>query len=119
MEGLERYWDAVRRTVCRKCVDSDGHGNCRLTGEEECGLKLHFPKIVQTVLSVKSNSLELYVEALRQNVCAYCKHQSPDGRCMFRGRLDCGLDRYFPMIVEAIEEVQRNTERNMNMAQIN
>lgn len=110
MERLEQYWDAVQRTVCRKCVDSDAKGNCRLTGEEECGLRLHFPKIVDTVLSVEADTLDPYIEALRRNVCAYCRHQSPDGTCMFRGRADCGLDRYFPMIVEAVEEVRRARE---------
>jgi hypothetical protein len=50
--------------------------------------------------------MEPYIEALRENVCAYCVHQSPDGRCSFRINLDCGLDRYFPLIVETIEQLQ-------------
>jgi hypothetical protein len=111
MEPLEQYWHAVQRQVCVKCIDSDGHGNCRLSGEAECGLKLHFPEIVETVLSVRSDNIEPYVEALRHNVCAYCKHQSPDGKCMFRIQLDCGLDRYFPMIIEAIEEMRLELNR--------
>ena len=105
MEHLEEYWDAVRLRVCTKCIDGDGYGNCRLTGEESCGLKAHFPRIVETIHSVKSDNMEPYIEALRRNVCAYCKNQSPDGKCMFRANVDCGLDRYFPLIVEAIEEV--------------
>jgi hypothetical protein len=59
--------------------------------------------MVETVLSVKSDTMEPYIDALRKNVCAHCKHQSPDGTCMFRSNIDCGLDRYFPLIVEAIE----------------
>ena len=104
MDDVGRYWLAVQRRVCVKCIDGDGHGSCRLSGEEVCGLKLHFPRIVETVLSVQSNSIEPYIEALGQNVCAECKHQSADGTCAFRSNLDCGLDRYFPLIVQAIEE---------------
>ena len=124
---LDEYWEAVQRRVCVKCIDSDGHGNCLLSGEDECGLILHFPKIVETVLSVKSDSLDPYIEALRHNVCSQCpsrfrgtrsppdivwtdKHQSPDGTRMFRSRADCGLDRYFPMVVEAIERAQLEQE---------
>lgn len=106
MKQLDEYWQAVQRRVCLKCVDSDGHGNCRLTAAEECGLQVHFPRIVETVLSVKSDNLDSYIETLRSNVCTYCKNQSPDGKCMFRSKLDCGLDRYFPMVVETIEEVR-------------
>jgi len=110
MEELEKYWEAVRFKVCAKCVDSDGHGTCRLSGGEECGIKLSFPKIVETILSVQDQKLEAYVEALRNNVCASCKHQSPDGTCMIRRHVDCGLDRYFPMIVEVVEEVKLELE---------
>src|SRR5574341_198666 len=111
MEDLPKYWKAVEYKVCAKCVDGDGHGNCRLSGAEECGLKIHFLGIVDTILSVQSEKIEEYVEALRKNVCTVCKHQSSDGRCLVRQHLDCGLDRYFPMIVAAIEEVGFQQER--------
>ncbi len=113
MDDLDKYWQAVQRGVCAHCVDSDGHSNCRLSGEGECGLKLHFPRIVETVLAVQSNTIEPYIEALRQNVCAYCKHQSPDGTCTFRSNVDCGLDRYFPLVIEAIESVRRQRENTI------
>ena len=110
MEELERYWEAVKYGVCAKCLDGDGHGNCRLTGEEDCGVKLHFPRIVETILSVESEKLDAYVQALRNNVCVTCKHQSPDGTCLIRRHVDCGLDRYFPMIVKAVEETRLELE---------
>ena len=113
-QSLEQYWQAVQQRVCVKCIDSDPakrDGNCRLTGEDACGLKYHFPQIVDTVLSVHSDNLEPYVEALRRNVCIFCKHQSSDGKCSFRSNLDCGLDRYFPLIVEAIEGLHFESDR--------
>lgn len=103
---LEEYWDAVSAKVCGNCIDSDGFENCRLTGEQACGLKIHFPKVVETVLSVKGDRIEPYIDALRKNVCAFCRHQSPNGTCSFRRNLDCGLDRYFPLVVNTIEDVR-------------
>jgi hypothetical protein len=103
--SLDHYWESVRSKVCIKCVDGDRQGYCRVSGEYVCGLSAYFPRIVETVLQVSSNSIEPYVEALRKNVCAHCLHQSPDGTCSFRSNIDCGLDRYFPLIVEAIEDI--------------
>lgn len=107
--SLDDYWEAVRAVVCRKCIDGDGHGNCRLTGSYACGLSAHFPRIVETVLSVTSDAMDPYIEALREHVCANCVHQSPEGRCMFRVNVDCGLDRYFPLIVQAIEGLHQQS----------
>ncbi len=110
MHAREKYWEAVRFDVCTKCIDGDGHGNCRLSGEKDCGLKLHFQNMVETILSVQSEELEAYVQALRNNVCSICRHQSHDGTCMLRRHADCGLDRYFPMIVQAVERVRFELE---------
>jgi hypothetical protein len=105
MEPLERYWEAVRRKVCERCIDGDGTGNCRLTPGEECALQNHFAEVVHAVLSVKSNQVQPYVDALRLDVCGRCRQQAADGTCTLRTQLDCGLDRYFPLVIEAIEAV--------------
>ena len=102
---LEEYWDAVQRKVCLKCIDGDGRGNCLLGTVDECALKAHFPKIVETVLAVRSSDMEPYLTGLRQNVCTQCRHQSADGTCVLRNEVDCALDRYFPIVAEAIEEL--------------
>lgn len=105
MINLETYADAVRRKFRMRCINSDEHGNCLLPAGGECELEFHFPKTVETVQSVKSDRMEPYVDALRRNVCANCKHQSSDGKCALRENLECCLDRYFTLVVEAIEEV--------------
>ena len=110
MEDLDKYWQAVQHRVCAHCIDSDGNGDCRLKAEDACVLKPQFRRIVETVLSVQCNAIEPYIEALRQNVCVECKHQSADGTCTTRNRLDCGLDRYFPLVIEAIETFRLQTE---------
>jgi hypothetical protein len=109
MTRLEMYWEAVQERVCKHCIDSDRKGNCRLSANEECGVKVHFPAIVETVLAVQNDRLDPYVKSLRDNVCASCRHQSADGTCVIRNHVDCALDRYYPMIVEAIEAVSKRT----------
>lgn len=105
-DTLGLYWEVVQQRVCAKCIDRGSDGNCRLNGHEGCGLTLHFPKVVKTVLSINSGKLESYIQALRLNVCLSCTHQSSDGICLLRGNLDCGLDRYFPLVIDAVEEVR-------------
>jgi hypothetical protein len=105
MDDVQVYWDAVRLQVCTHCIDSDRAGGCRLAGPTECSLKRYFPDIVKSVLSVRSESLGPYVKSLRENVCSICQYQSKDGTCLVRTDIDCGLDRYFPLVVESIETV--------------
>ncbi len=104
-DDLMLYREAVQEKICTKCIDGSGTGTCRLGNHEDCGLTLHFSKVVAAILSVKSDNLESYVQALQHDVCSFCKHQSPEGVCSLRNNLDCGLHRYFPLVVEAIEEV--------------
>lgn len=106
MNNIDQYWEAVQERVCKHCVDSAETGVCRLPANQECGLRRYFTSIVDTVLSVRSDSLGPYVKALRENVCAVCDHQTTNGACLVRTEVDCGLDRYFPMIVEIIEGLE-------------
>src|SRR5271169_1015520 len=102
MEELKNYWEKVQADICANCIDRNEAGKCGLTGDVECGLKRHFSSVVDSVLSVQSEELGPYVAALRQKVCASCESQSNDGVCHLRTNIDCGLDRYLPMIIESI-----------------
>jgi hypothetical protein len=101
----EQYMQAIRAKVCTKCIDGDGFGNCRLDPAIECALLQHLPLIVEAVSRVTSEEMEDYVRELRAITCAQCSHESINGYCMLRKEVDCALDRYFPLVVEAIEEV--------------
>lgn len=101
----EPYRTAVRNKVCQKCLDLDEHGHCALTDERECGVLLHLEMIVDIVHATHSEKLDDYIKLLRERVCANCKNEMPDGACRLRSDADCGLDRFFELIVEAIEEV--------------
>jgi hypothetical protein len=107
MATQEQLWQALQERVCVKCLDGDGQGACRIGRDGFCALKAYFPAIVEVVSSVHSSSILPYEELLRLKVCSKCKNQSPEGKCVLRQYVDCALDRYFPLIVEVIEETQR------------
>jgi hypothetical protein len=113
MKDITKYWETVQADVCANCIDSNGEGVCRLAGDVECGLKRYFSAVVDSVLSVQNDNLGPYEKALRENVCASCDHQSEDGACYVRTNVDCGLDRYFPMVVESIENFRSERKGNV------
>jgi len=104
-------WEDVQQKVCRKCIDGDGRGDCRLPVDEECALKANAPLIFESIRAVDSPDYNAYVQALRTAVCSACVHQDRNGDCWKRNRLDCALDRYYPLIVEVVEHQQSLTPR--------
>jgi hypothetical protein len=107
MPTQEEYWQALQARICSKCLDGDGEGNCRIDDDGFCAMKAYFPKILEVVNSVYSHSIVPYEEQLRKVVCGACKNQSKLGDCFAREQVECALDRYFPLIVEVIEDTQR------------
>lgn len=106
--NTEHFWSAIQRKVCVHCIDSDGAGNCRLHPSQKCALESYFPLIVLAVQNVESDRYDDYVNELRAVVCRQCKYGSEvEGECGLRSYTECGLDRYFPLIIEAIEEVKQ------------
>lgn len=102
----QEYLDEIRERICSKCVDGDGKGNCLISKNAECAVVRFFPQILEVVHSTYATSMEPYEAALRNKVCGACVHQSSDGTCSMRDGVDCSLDRYFPMIVQMIEELE-------------
>jgi hypothetical protein len=113
MPTEQEYWEALQAKICAKCIDGDGHGECRIAAGRECALKTYFPQILDAVNSVYSPSIEPYEEQLRAKVCGVCVHQSAGGTCHVRESVECALDRYFPMIVQVVEETQLKKRLNM------
>jgi len=104
---LEKYWHAVQNTVCKVCIDSDpyGDGICRISEMSMCGVKEYFPKIVNIVLRIKSDNMNDYIIALRENICKECR-ETPDGVCELRNSvvyLSIGSNL---LIVQAMESVK-------------
>ncbi len=103
---MNPLWEAVRLQVCRKCIDGDSHGNCRLPGGEFCALQSYFPGVVEVISRTKGSSITTYEEAIRSTICAQCSHRRADNSCKEREALECALDRYLPLIVEKIDSMK-------------
>lgn len=99
------YWQAVRDRVCTVCLDSDGHGNCRIDSSHECTIQKHLPLIVGVVNSAENGDMNACLRELRGTVCSRCRFQTVNGYCTARENIDCALDRYFPLVVGAIRGV--------------
>jgi hypothetical protein len=60
--------------------------------------------VAQAIQSVKSDDIVPYLEAIRRNVCSVCVDQTGDGSCEMRQQVQCALDAYLILVVDAIEE---------------
>jgi len=107
--NMENSWNLVQEKICRKCIDGDGRGNCRLPQGESCALQQFLPTIIETVKAIEWAPYETYVNALRTNVCARCSEQDAAGVCARRDTLECALDRYFGLVIRVMDEVHAGT----------
>ena len=102
------YEESVRRYVCDHCEDMGADGVCKTKDPEGCGVFRNLPELVKIARSLHERSIGPYVKAVREHVCSNCKNSSNSGEvCDVRDQLNCGLDRYLPLVIAAIEEVDR------------
>jgi hypothetical protein len=107
---MDKYLAAIKEKVCTHCIDADPFGNCRINSVRECTINSNHDRIVRSILATKSDRYEDYVPGLRENVCKNCTYGAPEF-CIDRNDIECPLDRYFPMIVDAVEELGRADTR--------
>jgi len=101
-EVLTRIREVLTERVCSVCTDRRIDGTCALP--RACPLDERLVEIIQAVASTNSEHIRDYMEAVREHVCAVCTGQDDDGRCQFRENVDCALDAYLVLVVEATEE---------------
>ena len=94
----------VRDRICRVCTDRNVSGECGLEEPSSCILFQLFPQVASAIESVHSVDICDYIDAIRRNVCSICTHQDSDGHCESRQQVQCVLDAYLLLIVDAIEE---------------
>ncbi|MFQ5823025.1 MAG: hypothetical protein ACE5JB_03120 [bacterium] len=114
---MQKYLEAIRRRVCSVCIDGifeNGHKfvRCGLPADRTCHIELYLPQVIEVVESLDSPRMDDYIALLNEKVCAMCEN-SEEGYCALRLKADCALDRYFMLVAEAIEEVQR-PRRNLS-----
>jgi hypothetical protein len=94
----------VRNRICNVCTERTTAGQCGLENPSGCALFRLFPQVAQAIQSVDSNDIHQYIDAIRSNVCTVCQEQARDGSCEVRQQVQCALDAYLLLVVEAIEE---------------
>jgi hypothetical protein len=98
LEGL------VRNRICGVCTDRKNDGTCGLEDPGQCALFRLFPQVAEAIQSTDSEHLDDYIDAIRRHVCTVCEAQDRDGSCAARQQVQCALDAYLLLVVEAIEE---------------
>ena len=94
----------VRGRICKVCTERTESGECGLEEPASCSLFRLFPQVAQAIDSVRSDDINDYVTAIRRNVCSVCESQAADGSCETRQQVQCALDAYLLLVVDAIED---------------
>lgn len=100
------YEEAIRNYVCSRCIDLGEDGLCHSKDAQGCAIFRFLPELIGIAERIQSLRVDSYAKAIRENLCTYCWNQHPDGSCDIRQILDCALDRYLPLVLEAIENAQ-------------
>ena len=99
----------VRNRICGVCTERTDEGKCGLEDSSSCALFRLFPQVAQALQSVNSNDIQQYIDAIRRNVCSVCEEQAQDGSCEVRRQVQCSLDAYLLLVIDAIEEATGKT----------
>ena len=99
----------IRNRICGVCTERTVNGECGLEEPASCALFRLFPQVAQAIQTVKSDDIDQYIEAIRRNVCSVCAEQAADGSCETRQQVQCALDAYLVLVVDAIEEATGKT----------
>ena len=107
-EGRYRvYGEAIRRRVCAICLDGTDNGACGLPGPPLCAIDEHLPRLVDAILDVRTRQDDAYAAAVEAKVCSHCSHRDGLGLCRLRRDGRCTVSVYLPLVIEAIDEVER------------
>ena len=105
----------VRNRICGVCTERTNEGRCGLENPSSCALFRLFPQVAQAIQSVSSSDIQQYIDAIRRNVCSVCEEQAQDGSCEARRQVQCSLDAYLLLVVDAIEEATGKTFDKTNI----
>ena len=94
----------VRNKICQVCTDRTVEGQCGLEEPSSCALFRLFPEVARAIQTVRSDDIQVYIDAIRRGVCSVCAEQVSDGSCEARQQVRCALDSYLILVVEAVEE---------------
>ncbi len=107
------YEEAILHRVCTKCIDFGTDGRCHYGGPRGCPIFRYLPELVKIAEQIRDYRIQPYIDAVRKEVCMKCESGLQKESCPLRDTLDCGLDRYLPLVLEALEEVKREEEMDL------
>ena len=110
------FEEAVKRHVCSKCVDMTADGVCYSKDPKGCALFRYLPQLVMIAQHLNNPKLEDYIQTVREKIGMTCHNPDTAARCQWRDTLDCGLDCYLPLVLEAIEETNAMLEERARLA---
>jgi hypothetical protein len=108
-QSLAELESIIRNRICSVCTERTVSGECGLEEPSSCALFRLFPQVAEAIQSVKSDDINPYLEAIRRNVCSVCTDRALDGSCKTRQQVQCALDAYLLLVVDAIEEATGKT----------
>ena len=99
----------IRNRICKVCTSRTISGDCGLEEPSSCALFRLFPQVAGAIQAVHSDDIHQYIDAIRRNVCSVCADQAADASCQTRQQVQCALDAYLLLVVDAIEEATGKT----------
>lgn len=108
MKPMNRYEEAIRTSVCTACLEPLGKGICGDGRADECPLNGVMPFILEAILSLKPATGHAYREMLRRQIIL--KAQEGRGVIPEQPAGAPSLEDLLPGIVDAVEELNRQTE---------
>ncbi len=101
-----QYEEAILKNVCAHCIDFGQDSICHKSGgRETCAVIRNLKELVYIAKSIHSKQVSSYVHTLREKVCSHCASSRPNGSCPNREEIECCVDRYLPLILQAIESI--------------
>lgn len=104
---MNPYLSAIKLNICSICVDSSENGKCRLNEKETCAVELYLPQIIDIVHNSGTDDVAIIHKKIKETICTNCRAQDSNGNCYLREDANCSLDRYFSLIIETIQKVDR------------
>jgi hypothetical protein len=103
----------LNAVICPFCTERRDDGSCGLDRLDECPIATHLDALVYAAVTVHSQRLDDYVDAVRRDICPTCRHRTlPADRCDVRSEGHCSLDAYLMPALDVVEQfVQEVAER--------
>ena len=113
---LEELEAIVRERLCHVCSERTNDNACGLVDPNSCALFRLFPQVARAVQCTYSDDVRDYIRAIRDQVCSVCREQTSDGECESRKQVQCALDAYLLLVIDAIEESTGKTFDRADLA---